>query len=203
MIEVEHLIQYALIYTRIKMTKINIPFIYRNTHGQECVHMTERTHVDSQGQTCPHTQIRFEHTVHTDDIKKKSKRTTKPIFLSSKRTATCSVLESAMPGHDKKGLNTHTHTDTHTIQRRSATRLHCCISVCVRRPWQSDRSSHTRTQHKCTVTHVQIQGQDHIHTYTIHTCAHMHIHTVKRKCRNAAKGEHKQTKIKTQTHATS
>lgn len=201
MIEVEHLIQYALIYTRIKMTKINIPFIYRNTHGQECVHMTERTHVDSQGQTCPHTQIRFEHTVHTDDIKKKSKRTTKPNFLSSKRTATCSVLESAMPGHDKKGLNTHTHT--HTIQRRSATRLHCCISVCVRRPWQSDRRSHTRTQHKCTVTHVQIQGQDHIHTYTIHTCAHMHIHTVKRKCRNAAKGEHKQTKIKTQTHATS
>lgn len=75
----------------------------------------------------------------------------------------------------KKGLNTHTHT--HTIQRRSATRLHCCISVCVRRPWQSDRSSHTRTQHKCTVTHVQIQGQDHIHTYTIHTCAHMHIST--------------------------
>lgn len=31
MIEVEHLIQYALIYTRIKMTKINITFIYRNT----------------------------------------------------------------------------------------------------------------------------------------------------------------------------
>lgn len=85
MIEVEHLIQYALIYTRIKMTNINILFIYRNTHGQECVHMTERTHVDSQGQTCPHTQIRFEHTVHTDDIKKKNLKEPLNQFFSPQR----------------------------------------------------------------------------------------------------------------------
>lgn len=61
----------------------------------------------------------------------------------------------------------HTHAKV-----RSATRLHSCVNVCVRRPWQSDRSTHTRTHggHTNTRTQAQIHrcegGTTYTHTHT-------------------------------------